>query len=329
MWGGVRRYFLVLRLGTSFSGMKDWIYIITHTAHPGMVKIGFSTKDPEYRARDMGTSSPYPYVVQYKALVDEGQRVEHSVHKHFASIRENKDREWFKCSLEEAIIGAKQVALGSLHFEAYRDPILENSVANWGKPRVANVQEAQSKSGAAKQKSAIGVAFSLGRKVVRSLFRVVFWSFRQIAIRPLLGVAVLAALSGYAFYHWGLSDKLSHQPSEPPKIALDEHPDLEPIPPRQGNTSAIPTLTPPPTQTRTLTPTPSAILTPRPVQTEEDGRASQLWAMAKFPELRVEGSRLNRAFLATVRRYRNAKSEIFYDPDWPTKLATEAAESLK
>jgi len=51
--------------------------------------------------------------------------------------------------------------------------------------------------------------------------------------------------------------------------------------------------------------------------------------MAKFPELRVEGSRLNRAFLATVRRYRNAKSEIFNDPDWPTKLATEAAESLK
>jgi hypothetical protein len=50
--------------------MKGWVYIITNKAMPNILKIGYSTKDPEIRANDLHTTGvPYRYVVEYDALV--------------------------------------------------------------------------------------------------------------------------------------------------------------------------------------------------------------------------------------------------------------------
>lgn len=55
--------------------MKGWVYIITNEAMPNLLKVGFSTKDPELRANELHTTGvPYRYVVEYEALVNEPMR---------------------------------------------------------------------------------------------------------------------------------------------------------------------------------------------------------------------------------------------------------------
>jgi hypothetical protein len=50
--------------------MKGWVYIITNKAMPDLIKVGFSSKDPELRAREFGgTHSPHPFIVEYEGLV--------------------------------------------------------------------------------------------------------------------------------------------------------------------------------------------------------------------------------------------------------------------
>ncbi len=47
-------------------GTRGWIYIITNKAMPGLLKIGFSTKDPLLRAKELAnTGSLHAYVVEY------------------------------------------------------------------------------------------------------------------------------------------------------------------------------------------------------------------------------------------------------------------------
>ncbi|MEO6786805.1 MAG: hypothetical protein ABI318_11790 [Chthoniobacteraceae bacterium] len=68
---------------------------------------------------------------------------------------------------------------------------------------------------------------------------------------------------------------------------------------------------------------------PRAVPAGAAAVAAQQRAIAKFPQLGVKDSRLNRAFIETVRRYQTDKPEVFEDADWPTIIVTEAAESIK
>ena len=56
--------------------MKGWIYIISNKAMPGLIKVGYSLKDPIGRAAELGTGSPYPYTVEYEALVDHPKKIE-------------------------------------------------------------------------------------------------------------------------------------------------------------------------------------------------------------------------------------------------------------
>lgn len=46
--------------------MRGWVYIITNKSMPGLVKIGYTMKDPELRAAELyNTGSPHPYKVDY------------------------------------------------------------------------------------------------------------------------------------------------------------------------------------------------------------------------------------------------------------------------
>lgn len=88
--------------------MKGWIYVIANKAMPGLIKVGYSMKDPELRAAELNhTGSPHPYVVDYEALVEEPRDVEQMVHGHLRDRREGK--EWFRCSAEEAIAAIQSV----------------------------------------------------------------------------------------------------------------------------------------------------------------------------------------------------------------------------
>lgn len=69
------------------------------------IKIGESSKDPsEDRVKDLSnTSVPTPFKVEYQALVQNQRDAEARVHKELAVFRVNPNREFFSCSVMEAV----------------------------------------------------------------------------------------------------------------------------------------------------------------------------------------------------------------------------------
>lgn len=99
--------------------MKGWVYVITNAAMPSLVKVGFSTKDPELRAAELGnTGSPHPYTVEYEMLIEEPYQIEQATHKFMSHVREGK--EWFKCSVEEAVLSIRNISNGQQISETYK-----------------------------------------------------------------------------------------------------------------------------------------------------------------------------------------------------------------
>ena len=81
--------------------IRGWVYVITNRAMPGLVKVGFTTKDPLLRAAELGhTGSPHPYKVVYDVLVEAPRDLEQQVHALLRDYREGK--EWFRCSIGDA-----------------------------------------------------------------------------------------------------------------------------------------------------------------------------------------------------------------------------------
>lgn len=81
--------------------IRGWVYVMTNKSMPGLVKIGYSTKDPKVRAGELGTGSPSEYEVIYDVLVENPQPIEQRVHKSLAHKREGN--EWFRCGISEAV----------------------------------------------------------------------------------------------------------------------------------------------------------------------------------------------------------------------------------
>jgi T5orf172 domain len=91
------------------SGIRGWVYVITNSSLPDLVKIGFSTKDPRLRARKLkNTGVPAPYIVERDFLVVSPYEVEQRAHEILEGKREGK--EWFRCSVGEACAIIKRIA---------------------------------------------------------------------------------------------------------------------------------------------------------------------------------------------------------------------------
>jgi hypothetical protein len=98
--------------------IRGWVYVISNEAMPGLLKVGFSTKDPHLRARELShTGSPRPYIVEYDALVRAPRETEQLIHKALRGQRDGK--EWFRCTLDQAVAAIQSVALERLS-EEYR-----------------------------------------------------------------------------------------------------------------------------------------------------------------------------------------------------------------
>jgi hypothetical protein len=88
--------------------IRGWVYVLTTKSTPNLLKVGFSLKDPVLRANELENAGlPYPYVVDYEALVYEPLEIEQRVHKELKDFREAK--EWFRCSLADAIDTIRKV----------------------------------------------------------------------------------------------------------------------------------------------------------------------------------------------------------------------------
>lgn len=102
--------------------MKGWVYVIANKGMRDVVKIGMTTRTPEERAREFdGTHAPFRYTVEYSVQVNDPQHVEHAVHQELARLRVNSDREWFKCSTEQAIATIRRVSEEAVRFERRRE----------------------------------------------------------------------------------------------------------------------------------------------------------------------------------------------------------------
>lgn len=89
--------------------MRGWVYIISNPAIPNLVKIGYSMKDPQLRAKDFaGTGVPFEFKVEWDILVDDPRFIEQATHKLLHHKREAK--EWFRCTVIEAVNSIKKAA---------------------------------------------------------------------------------------------------------------------------------------------------------------------------------------------------------------------------
>ena len=96
--------------------MRGWVYIITNKSMPGLVKVGYSTKDPHLRAEELNhTGSPHPYETVYDVLVMSPHQIEQQVHKLLGE--KNEGKEWFKCSISEAVKAIKEISGTSIILE--------------------------------------------------------------------------------------------------------------------------------------------------------------------------------------------------------------------
>ena len=104
--------------------MRGWVYIITNAAMPDLVKVGYSTKDPDLRAAELShTGNPLPYVVVYELLIRNPFEIEQKTHALLRDRREGK--EWFRCSVESAIKCVREAARDQGLLEKVRIAIVD------------------------------------------------------------------------------------------------------------------------------------------------------------------------------------------------------------
>jgi hypothetical protein len=92
--------------------MKGWVYVLSmENTEKGVVKIGCTSKDPESRARDLSsqTAAVGDCEVRYAAYCRDYKDVEKKVHQSLNVFRIDT-REWFACTLSEAISEIKKHA---------------------------------------------------------------------------------------------------------------------------------------------------------------------------------------------------------------------------
>lgn len=110
--------------------IRGWVYVVTNEAMPGLVKVGFSTKDPSLRAKDFDSAAlPYPYAVAYDILVFSPREVEQAVHRALKERGKHEQKEWFKCSVQDAIAAIRDVAAGQNSVETINVDLVEAAAA--------------------------------------------------------------------------------------------------------------------------------------------------------------------------------------------------------
>lgn len=135
--------------------VRGWVYVMSNEAMPGLVKVGFSTKDPNIRAGELGgTGVPYPHVVEYDALVNAPREVEQRIHQALEACRVDVStdtpvgKEWFRCSIHVAVVTLRRLTEGTRITEFVRDTSIterEDSATPYAK--AAEARQALAKRG--------------------------------------------------------------------------------------------------------------------------------------------------------------------------------------
>jgi hypothetical protein len=82
----------------------SWIYVLSNETMPNLIKIGFTDKTPDKRAKQVSRSTgvPLSFKVEYAFKCFNAHALEIELHKYLKDYRINNDREFFQLSIEEA-----------------------------------------------------------------------------------------------------------------------------------------------------------------------------------------------------------------------------------
>ena len=102
------------------------VYVLTNSAMPGLVKIGYTTQDDaNSRIVQLYTTGvPVPFDLQYACKVQNAEEVEKALHIAFSPQRINPKREFFKIEPEQAIAILKLLHTEDATAEIEQQPTL-------------------------------------------------------------------------------------------------------------------------------------------------------------------------------------------------------------
>jgi len=105
--------------------MKGYVYVLSNPAMPGYFKIGRSIEGGRKRASTIyQTGVPEPFIVEFEVLVSDCVEAEREAHDSLDEYRENKNREFFKCDLPEAVAAVMSAAAYEIDYNlVYADSI--------------------------------------------------------------------------------------------------------------------------------------------------------------------------------------------------------------
>ena len=94
--------------------MAGFVYVATNRYMPGLVKIGFSDRDPiTHRVPELfQTGVPAPFKTEYYAFVDDPRSLERELHSAFSNVRAEENREFFEASVTEVYNKIQQLTHG-------------------------------------------------------------------------------------------------------------------------------------------------------------------------------------------------------------------------
>lgn len=96
---------------------RGWVYIISNPAMPGLIKVGYSTRHPKERAKELKTTGiPTEYEVVFSVIVDGPRKLEQKIHRHLKNHQ--KGGEWFTCSSTMVTAAIKELYTGAYYTEA-------------------------------------------------------------------------------------------------------------------------------------------------------------------------------------------------------------------
>ena len=108
--------------------MKGWIYIARNPSFSGLLKIGYSDRDPSIRMEELySTGVPTPFVLLYIVLIDNAYEVEQKIHSELELCRDSKSREFFRCQLEKVLAvfdKLKKNSMLTVHFEQFDSSVV-------------------------------------------------------------------------------------------------------------------------------------------------------------------------------------------------------------
>jgi len=101
--------------------MNEYLYILSnHSLKNNLLKIGFTTKTPESRAKSLSqsTSIPSEFKIEFQAKVTNAELLETRVHLLLEEYRINKRKEFFEIDLDAAIDALNKVIYYSNNHES-------------------------------------------------------------------------------------------------------------------------------------------------------------------------------------------------------------------